>query len=74
MLSSSPVNFTSDTWSVGVITYILFSGISPFLDESDEETSNNILKVDYIFPTQYFNEKCDLVKNFIKFILIKEPK
>ncbi len=74
IISSLPVSYTTDIWSIGVITYTLFSGISPFLDESDEETSNNIFKVDYIFPSQYFTDKCDLVKNFIKFLLIKDPK
>ena len=34
----------TDMWSVGVICYILLSGFSPFLGESDSETFSNIAK------------------------------
>lgn len=74
IIQSTPVSYTTDIWPVAIITYVLFSGVSPFLDDSNEETSNNILRLDYIFPAQYFNEKCDLVKHFIKYILIKDQK
>ena len=30
------------------------SGLSPFLDDSDEETTNNILRCDFSFPEEHF--------------------
>lgn len=36
------VNFSTDMWSVGIITYILLSGISPFRGEHDRETLTRV--------------------------------
>lgn len=36
------VSFASDMWSVGIITYILLSGHSPFRGANDRETLTNI--------------------------------
>ena len=38
------VTAATDMWSVGVITYILLSGFSPFMGDTDAETFNNIVK------------------------------
>lgn len=32
----------------------ILSGLSPFLDDSVEETTANILKCDFCFPDEYF--------------------
>jgi serine/threonine protein kinase len=34
----------ADIWAVGVISYILLSGLSPFLGDTDMETYSNINK------------------------------
>ena len=38
------VSGQTDMWSVGVITYILLSGFSPFMGDTDAETFSNIVK------------------------------
>lgn len=49
-----PTGSYTDMWAVGVFIYILLSGLSPFLDDSVEETTANILKCDFCFPDEYF--------------------
>ena len=41
--------------SVGVVIYVMLSGVSPFLGESEEETSSNILRNDYCYIFLYLN-------------------
>lgn len=47
----------------------MFSGLSPFLDDSIEETTANILKCDFCFPDEYFavisNEAKDLLQSLL---------
>lgn len=38
------LDITLIQWAVGVISYILLSGYSPFLGDSDQETFNNITR------------------------------
>ncbi|XP_066511960.1 death-associated protein kinase 1-like isoform X2 [Hoplias malabaricus] len=61
-------------WSVGVITYILLSGASPFLGENKQETLANVSAVDYEFDEEYFSNTSVLAKDFITRLLVKDPK
>lgn len=40
--NGKPVGFFTDMWSVGVLSYILLSGLSPFGGNSDDETLKNV--------------------------------
>ena len=42
-------------WSVGVITYVLLSGLSPFLGNSNIETYDNITSCNYTLEEEQFN-------------------
>ena len=37
-----PVGYKSDVWSVGVLAYVMVSGMSPFLADSDQETLDKV--------------------------------
>lgn len=50
--------------------YVMLSGVSPFLDESDEETCSNILRNDYCFPEEFFAGISAEAKEFIQTILV----
>lgn len=41
------------------------SGLSPFLDDSVEETTANILKCDFCFPDEYFENVSNDAKDLL---------
>lgn len=61
-------------WSIGVITYILLSGASPFLGDSKQETFANITNIDYSFDDEYFGHTSDLAKDFISRLFVKDVR
>ncbi|XP_044151428.1 LOW QUALITY PROTEIN: myosin light chain kinase family member 4 [Bufo gargarizans] len=66
------VSFPTDMWSVGVIAYMLLSGLSPFLGEDDNETLNNIIVSQFDFEGDEFQNISEFAKDFISKLLIKE--
>ncbi|XP_009863843.1 PREDICTED: myosin light chain kinase 3-like [Apaloderma vittatum] len=66
------VSFSTDMWSVGVIAYMLLTGLSPFLGDDDNETLNNILSCSWDFEVEEFRGVSDPAKDFISKLLIKE--
>ncbi|XP_013377299.1 PREDICTED: myosin light chain kinase family member 4 isoform X3 [Chinchilla lanigera] len=66
------VSFPTDMWSVGVIAYMLLSGLSPFLGDDDAETLNNILACRWDLEDEEFQDISDEAREFISKLLIKE--
>ncbi|XP_064017161.1 myosin light chain kinase family member 4 isoform X3 [Pogoniulus pusillus] len=66
------VSFPTDMWSVGVIAYMLLSGLSPFLGDNDNETLNNVLSCCWDFEVEEFQGISDQAKDFISKLLTKE--
>ncbi|XP_021322288.1 uncharacterized protein mylk4a isoform X2 [Danio rerio] len=64
------VSFNTDMWSLGVITYMLLSGLSPFLGDDDNETLNNILACQWNFEEDEFSEVSAEAKDFISKLLV----
>ncbi|OPL20673.1 kalirin, partial [Mytilus galloprovincialis] len=48
------------------------SGLSPFLDDSQEETCSNIIRVDYSFPDEFFGIISKEAQTFILDILVED--
>ncbi|MGH0133719.1 UNVERIFIED_CONTAM: hypothetical protein FKN15_053342 [Acipenser sinensis] len=69
LIQGCPVALSTDIWSLGVLAYVMLSGVSPFLDESVEETCVNICRLDFSFPDDYFWGVSHAAKDFIKAIL-----
>ncbi|XP_020559708.1 death-associated protein kinase 2 isoform X1 [Oryzias latipes] len=64
----------ADMWSIGVITYILLSGASPFLGDTKQETLGNISAVNYEFDEDFFGNTSELAKSFIRQLLEKDTR
>lgn len=73
VINCEPLSTTADMWSIGVITFILLSGMSPFQGETNEETLRNIIAMNYEFGAQYFSMTSSMAKDFIQKLLVKNP-
>nr|XP_055049059.1 death-associated protein kinase 2 isoform X2 [Misgurnus anguillicaudatus] len=74
IVNYEPLGLEADMWSIGVITYILLSGASPFLGDSKQETLANISAVNYEFDEDFFGSTSELAKSFIKQLLVKDTR
>ena len=70
----NPVGFYSDMWSVGVLAYVLLSGISPFAGKDTLETLSNVSRATYDFSDDAFRDTSDNAKDFISKLLVKAPE
>ncbi|XP_019374883.1 PREDICTED: death-associated protein kinase 2-like isoform X2 [Gavialis gangeticus] len=73
VINYEPLSSATDMWSIGVITYILLSGMSPFQGETDAETLTNVVAGSYEFENKYFSQTSEMAKDFISQLLVKEP-
>ncbi|PIO69785.1 immunoglobulin I-set domain protein [Teladorsagia circumcincta] len=74
VVNYEPVSFSTDMWSVGVITYVLLSGLSPFLGDTDEETLANVSAADWGFDDPVFDDVSDAAKDFICRLMCKDKR
>ncbi|NXG58376.1 DAPK3 kinase, partial [Hemiprocne comata] len=64
----------SPFWGVTTCSPCRLSGASPFLGETKQETLTNISAVNYDFDEEYFSNTSELAKDFIRRLLVKDPK
>ncbi|XP_068169931.1 death-associated protein kinase 2 isoform X1 [Antennarius striatus] len=74
IVNYEPLGLEADMWSIGVITYILLSGASPFLGDSKQETLGNISAMNYDFDEELFSNTSELAKSFIRQLLEKDRR
>ncbi|XP_057692117.1 death-associated protein kinase 3 isoform X2 [Corythoichthys intestinalis] len=74
IVNYEPLGLEADMWSVGVITYILLSGASPFLGDTKQETLGNISAMSYEFDEEFFSNTSELAKSFIRQLLVKDTR
>lgn len=73
ILQYDPISLATDMWSVGVLTYVLLSGYSPFGSESKPQTFCNITQATLDFPSEIFDEISEEAIDFVKKLIVREP-
>lgn len=63
-----------DMWSMGVITYTLLCGYSPFRSETLPELIEECTRGEVVFHKQYWKDVSDDAKDFIKKLLQPQPE
>lgn len=56
--------------TVGVICYVLLSGLSPFMGETDVDTFSNITRADFDFDDDAFDAVSEEAREFIASLLV----
>lgn len=66
------ISYGTDMWSVGVICYVLLSGLSPFMGETDIQTMANVTIAKYDFDDEAFSNVSSEALDFITKLLVKD--
>uniref|UniRef100_A0A674BTL2 Myosin light chain kinase, smooth muscle n=1 Tax=Salmo trutta TaxID=8032 RepID=A0A674BTL2_SALTR len=74
VINYEAISYPTDMWSIGVICYILVSGLSPFMGDNDNETLSNVTSATWDFEDDAFDEISDHAKDFITMLLKKDMK
>ncbi|XP_068602717.1 myosin light chain kinase, smooth muscle-like [Brachionichthys hirsutus] len=74
VINYEAISYPTDMWSIGVICYILLSGLSPFMGDSDNETLSNVTSASWDFEDEAFDEISDNAKDFITNLLKKDMR
>uniref|UniRef100_A0AAR2KGR9 Protein kinase domain-containing protein n=1 Tax=Pygocentrus nattereri TaxID=42514 RepID=A0AAR2KGR9_PYGNA len=74
ILNYEPITTASDLWSVGVITYMLITGESPFAGEDKQQTFLNVSQVNVDYSKEAFSRVSELAVHFIRKLLVKAPE
>ncbi|KAL9966790.1 hypothetical protein ACROYT_G024910 [Oculina patagonica] len=73
VIRMKPVSTASDLWSLGVVTYVLLSGLMPFSGDDDHQTLVKVAKADWDFDDECFDDLSHDAMEFIEGLLVKEP-
>jgi len=74
MLAFEPVLPGSDMWTVGVLTYCMLSGISPFFYEDEDKVVKSVQKVKWQFDENAFSDVTSEAQDFIKKLFVRIPE
>jgi len=73
ILEGVPYGTQADTWSLGVIAFILLGGYPPFIEDNQRELFRKIRKGQYEFHEEYWGGVSDEAKDLISSLLCVNP-
>jgi len=62
-----------DIWSIGVITYVLLCGFTPFYGDNQRQLFERILHAQFDFPSPEWDDISPSAKDFVKKLLVVNP-
>ncbi|XP_070199611.1 myosin light chain kinase, smooth muscle-like isoform X1 [Littorina saxatilis] len=74
VVNFDPIAPATDMWSVGVVCYVLLSGLSPFMGDTEQETLSNVTSATWDFNAEEFDSISKEAKDFISKLLVKDPR
>merc|ERR1711962_1780477 len=74
IVNGEGATFASDVWSIGIITYLMLSGVSPFRGQNDRETLQRIQMGDIDFDFELWQNISREAKHFVANLLVYKPE
>ncbi|XP_040572571.1 protein Obscurin [Lepeophtheirus salmonis] len=74
IVNGEGASFGSDLWPVGIMTYLLLSGVSPFRGQNDRETLQRIQMGDIDFDFELWQNVSREAKHFVANLLVYKPE
>ena len=74
VLNDEAVTKATDMWTLGVITYILLSGESPFAGSEDDPgvLRDNIRRAEWDFDKPAFDEVSEEAMDFVRKLIVRD--
>ncbi|KER25413.1 hypothetical protein T265_07152 [Opisthorchis viverrini] len=73
IINYDPIGFSTDMWSVGILTYFLLTGVSPFLASEKEITMQRITHGPIEFPDDLFHGRSQQSVDFLRGLIVRAP-
>ncbi|KAM6953668.1 serine/threonine-protein kinase 17A [Aplochiton taeniatus] len=74
ILNYEPISTATDMWSIGVLAYVMLTGISPFMGDDKQETFLNISQINVSYSDEELRHLDREALGFMQALLLKQPE